>query len=81
MRIVPIAEIKNNLADYVDKCKVEPVFVTRNGRVVAVLDHITDDGIEDFLLERSPRFRAALDKARRQRGGTSVGEYRKTRGV
>jgi antitoxin (DNA-binding transcriptional repressor) of toxin-antitoxin stability system len=81
VKLVPLAEVKNNFSHYLEETKREPVFITRNGRIAAVLEHLTDDDIEDYLLERSPKFRAALDKARRQKGGMSLTTYRKSRGV
>ena len=81
MKVVPLAELKSNLTQYLEQIKKEPVFITRNGRITAVLEHLTDHDVEDYLLERSPKFRTMLDKARRRKGGTSLGEYRKSRGV
>ncbi len=81
MKVVPLAEVKNNFTQYLEETKKEPVFITRNGRIAAVLEHLTDDGVEDYLLERSPRFRAMLDQARREKGGMSLSEYRKSRSV
>ena len=46
-----------------------------------MLEHLEDKDVEDFLLERSPRFRNMLNKVKRERGGMSLAEYRKTRGV
>ena len=81
MRLVPLADVKNNFSRYLEETKEEPVFITRNGRIAAVLEHLTDDAVEDYLLERSPKFRALLDRARRQEGGMSLKAYRKSRGV
>ena len=81
MRSVALADLERNAAAYVDECQQEPVFVTRDGGVVAVLEHVTDDDVEDFLLERSPRFQQALDAARQQPGGMSLAEYRASRGL
>ena len=81
MKVAPMGEVRNKFAKYLVDCEDEPVFVTRNGKITAVLEHIEDRDIEDFLLERSARFRNMLDKAKRQRGGTSLSAYRKSRGV
>jgi hypothetical protein len=59
----------------------EPVFVTKNGKITAVIEHIEDRNIEDYLLERSSRFRKMLDKVRRERDSISLAEYRKSRGI
>ena len=81
MAVAPLADVKNNLSAYLDRCEQEPVFVTRNGRIAAVIEALTGPEVEDYLLERSPKFRAMLDKARRQKGGMSLEDYRKSRGV
>lgn len=57
MKVVPRGEVKNHLSKYLTDCEDEPVFVTKNGRITAVIEHIEDSEIEDYLLERNPRFR------------------------
>jgi len=37
--------------------------------------------IEDYLLQKSPRFRKMLDKVKRERASISLAEYRKSRGI
>ena len=81
MKIAPMGEVRNNFAKYLAAAEKEPVFVTRNGRIAAVIEHIDDRDIEDYLLERSPRFRKMLDKAKQQHSTMSLAEYRKSRGV
>ncbi len=81
MRVVPMGEVRNNFAKYLAAAEDEPIFVTRNGRVAAVIEHIEDSDVEDYLLERSDRFRAMLDKVKRERKSMSLAEYRKSRGV
>jgi prevent-host-death family protein len=81
MRVVPMGEVRNNFAKYLRSCAREPVFVTRNGRVTAVIEHIEDADIEDFLLERSRRFRRMLQAVKREKGGMTLAHYRKSRRV
>jgi prevent-host-death family protein len=81
MKVAPMGEVRNNFAKYLAAAEAEPIFVTRNGKVAAVIERMDDDGIEDYLLERSPRFRAMLDKVKRQRKSISLAAYRKSRGV
>ena len=80
MKVTTLAEVKNNLSSYLKKAQKEPIFITRNGKIAGVLERISEDEVEDFLLERSPKFRRMLNEARRQEGGMSLDEYRKTRG-
>ena len=81
MKVAPMGEVRNNFARYLVACEGGPVFVTRNGRITAVIEHICDADIEDYLLERSPRFRRMLARVRREKGGMSLAAYRKSRGV
>ena len=81
MRVAPMADVRNHFGRFLTECEDEPVFVTRNGKITAVIEHIEDADIEDFLLERNPRFRAMLREARDEDGGMSVAEYRESRGV
>jgi hypothetical protein len=81
MKLVPLAEVKHNFSRYLEQTKKEPIFITRNGRIAGVLEHLTDADVEDYLLERSPKFRAMLDRARLEKGGLSLEAYRKSRGV
>ena len=81
MKIAPMGEVRNNFAKYLVACESEPIFITKNGKITAVIEHIDDDDMEDYLLERSPRFRRMLDRAERQPDGISLKAYRKKRGI
>jgi len=81
MKIAPMGEVRNNFAKYLAAAEEEPVFVTKNGKIAAVIEHIDDRDIEDYLLEKSPRFRKMLDRVKRQRGSMSLAAYRKSRGI
>lgn len=81
MKVAPMGEVRNNFAKYLVACEGEPVFVTRNGKITAVIEHMNDSDIEDFLLERCPRFRRMLDRVKREKGGVSLSAYRKARGI
>ena len=81
MKVAPMGEVRNNFAKYLETAESEPVFVTKNGKITAVIEHIEDRDIEDYLLERSSRFRKMLQKVRRERGFMSLDEYRKSRSV
>jgi prevent-host-death family protein len=76
-----MGEVRNNFAKYLAAAEGEPIFVTRNGKGAAVIEHLEDRDVEDYLLERSPRFRAMLDRVKRERKSTSLTKYRKSRGI
>ena len=81
MKIAPMGDVRNHFAKYLQESEDEPVFVTRNGKITAVIEHIEDSDIEDYLLERSARFRKMLNKVKRERGSVSLSKYRKSRGI
>jgi prevent-host-death family protein len=81
MKIAPMGEVRNHFAKYLQVSEDEPVFVTRNGKITAVIEHIEDSDIEDYLLERSARFRKMLKKVKREKGSVSLSEYRKSRDI
>ena len=81
MKVAPMAQVRNHFASFLEESKAGPIFITRNGRIAAVLEAMTDDQVEDFLLERSARFRRMLEGAARRRGGISLEVYRKRRRI
>ena len=81
MKVAPMGDVRNNFAKYLVACEDEPVFVTKNGRITAVIEHIEDADMEDFLLERNPRFRRMLEGVKREKGGMTLSEYRKSRSI
>src|SRR5437868_14206593 len=67
MKIASVADVKARFSAYVKESQEGPVIVTRNGKAVAVLLAVTDeDELERLVLAHSPKFRAILDKSRRQ---------------
>ncbi|MFO0810329.1 MAG: type II toxin-antitoxin system Phd/YefM family antitoxin [Gemmataceae bacterium] len=67
MKVASVAAIKSQFSAYVKASDAGPVVVTRNGRPVAVIVGVQDEGeIERLLTAYSPRFRAILDTSRKQ---------------
>ncbi len=81
MKIAPMGEVRNNFAKYLEDAEQEPVFVTKNGKITAVIEYIEDRDIEDYLLQKSPRFRKMLAKAKRECSSMSLATYRKSRNI
>ena len=72
MKVAPMGEVRNHFGKYIIACNDEPVFVTKNCKITAVIEHIEDSGSEDFLLERDARFRRMLDRTKQEKGGMSL---------
>ena len=81
MKVTPIGYFKEKLPQFIKLAKKEPVFITRNGKIEAVIEALSDDDVEDSLLEHSPRFRSMLEKAARKPGRMSLESYRQSRKI
>ncbi len=81
MKVATLAGVRNNLSKVLKNLGREPLFVTCNGRITAVIEHIEEEDVEDFLLERSPRFRGMLKRAAGRRGAVSIEAYRAKKGA
>ena len=81
MKVAPMADVRNNFAKYLNESEREPIFITKNGKITAVIEYMEDADIEDFLLERSARFRNMLKKVKHEEGGMSLSAYRKSRRI
>ncbi len=45
MKIAPMREVRNNFAKYLETAEEEPVFVTKNGKITAVIEYVEDRSI------------------------------------
>ncbi len=62
MKLASVKDVKNNLSEYLKKAEREDVIITKNGRPTAVLHHLGEDDLEDYLLEHDPKFRKLIEK-------------------
>jgi antitoxin (DNA-binding transcriptional repressor) of toxin-antitoxin stability system len=54
MKLASVKDVKNNLSEYLKQAEQEDVIITKNGRPTAVLHHLGEDELEDYLLEHDP---------------------------
>jgi antitoxin (DNA-binding transcriptional repressor) of toxin-antitoxin stability system len=66
MRIDTLAHVRNRISPVIDRLGAEPLFITRNGKVAAVLQALNDDEVEDYLFRNSPRFWRLIQARRAQ---------------
>jgi prevent-host-death family protein len=67
MKTMTVFEARNNFSRTLEVAKRDVVVVTRNGKPVAAIQAISDDDLEDLVLERSPKFWDMIRRARRGR--------------
>ena len=62
MKLVTVAEVKNKLSEYLKRAEKEDIVITRSGKATAILHHLGEDELEDYLLEHDPKFKAKIEK-------------------
>jgi prevent-host-death family protein len=67
MKTASVAAVKAHLDDFLKEGRQGPIIVTQNGKPVAALVAVADDDeLERLMLAHSPKFRAIIEKSRRQ---------------
>lgn len=80
MKIASVKEVKDKLSQFLKTAETEDIVITKNGRPNAVLHHLGEDELEDYLLEHDPKFRRKIEtrwKQYLQKGGRSLEEILK----
>ncbi|MEW6324632.1 MAG: type II toxin-antitoxin system Phd/YefM family antitoxin [Nitrospirota bacterium] len=75
MKMATVAEVKNKLSEYLKRAEKEDVVITRSGKPTAVLHHLGEDELEDYLLEHDPKFKAKIERRWRhflKHGGLTI---------
>ena len=76
MKTMTVFEAKNHFSQAIEIAAEDVVVVTRRGKPVATIQSITEDDLEDLLLERSEAFWKMIDRARKGKS-ISIDEVRK----
>ncbi len=75
MKIASVKEVKDNLSKFLKNAEQEDVVITKNGRPTAILHHLGEDELEDYLLEHDKKFKRKIEKRWKdylRKGGTSI---------
>ncbi len=64
MVMVSIKELHNETSEVIRRTQKQgPVIVTRHGKPVAIIQPLTEEELEDFVLLHHPKFRKGLEEA------------------
>jgi antitoxin (DNA-binding transcriptional repressor) of toxin-antitoxin stability system len=63
MRFTGIKELKQKTMGVIEACKTEDVIITAYGKPTAILHHITEEDLADYLVENDPLFRSRIEDA------------------
>ncbi|MDD5687946.1 MAG: type II toxin-antitoxin system prevent-host-death family antitoxin [Elusimicrobia bacterium] len=64
MQFTSIANLKNNACKIISAVeKGKDTILTKHGRPVAVISHLSEDEIDDYILTHHPKFKNAIEDA------------------
>jgi antitoxin (DNA-binding transcriptional repressor) of toxin-antitoxin stability system len=63
MRFTGVKELKHRTMDILKETEKEDVIITSYGKPMAVLHHITEDDLADYLIENDPAFKTRIEEA------------------
>lgn len=63
MRLTGIKELKQKTMELLQDTKKGDIIITSRGRPMAVLHHLTEDDLADYLIEHDPAFKVKIEAA------------------
>ncbi|MBN1664102.1 MAG: hypothetical protein JW943_10920 [Deltaproteobacteria bacterium] len=63
MRFAGVKELKQKTMDIIEASRKEDIIITAYGKPAAILHHITEDDLADYLVENDPAFKARIEDA------------------
>jgi hypothetical protein len=63
MRFAGIKELKHNTMDIIKESQQEDIIITAYGKPAAILHHITEEDLADYLIENDPVFKSRIEEA------------------
>jgi len=63
MRFAGVKELKQKTMDILSESKKEDIIITAYGKPRAILHHITEDDLADYLIENDPAFKKRIKHA------------------
>jgi antitoxin (DNA-binding transcriptional repressor) of toxin-antitoxin stability system len=63
MRFAGVKELKQRTMDLIRESEKGDIIITSYGKPAAVLHHVTQEYVEDYLIENDPGFRSKIEEA------------------
>lgn len=63
MRFAGIKELKQKTMDIIKESEKGDIIITAYGKPAAILHHITEDDLADYLVENDPAFKEKIEEA------------------
>ena len=77
MRYAGVKELKQKTMDLLRESKQGDIIITAYGKPAAILHHVTEEDVADYLIENDPEFRSKIEEAYAEYlslGGIEAGE-------
>ena len=75
MRFAGIKELKQKTMDLIKEAEKEDIIITAYGKPAAVLHHVDEDELADYLIENDPEFKRRIEESYAEyltQGGTPI---------
>lgn len=63
MRFAGVKELKHKTMDILKESEKEDIIITAYGKPTAILHHIAEDDLADYLIENDPAFRNRIEES------------------
>jgi len=63
MRFAGIKELKQKTMDLIKEAEKEDIIITAYGKPAAVLHHVDEDDLADYLIENDPEFKVKIEES------------------
>lgn len=63
MRFAGVKELKQETMELLKESEKEDIIITAYGKPTAVLHHISEDDLADYLIENDPKFKRRIEEA------------------
>jgi len=77
LRYAGVKELKQKTMDLLKEAEKGDIIITAYGKPAAVLHHVTEEDVADYLIENDPEFRSKIEEAYAEYlsvGGIEAGE-------
>ncbi len=63
MRYAGVKELKQKTMDLLREAEKGDIIITAYGKPAAILHHVTEEDVADYLIENDPEFRSKIEEA------------------
>jgi prevent-host-death family protein len=63
MRFAGLKELKHKTMDILKQSKKSDIIITSHGKPMAVLHHITEEDLADYVIENDPAFKSKIEES------------------